>query len=300
MKGKHEKAGSPAAVVRASLWMVSLLLVIVLLGTLLGGIVLQLISDQRLHERVATDAEVLQEQEARLEKTVDRLAEEYSFDARRVREKLSRDTLILMNQQAVNWWMNLARSGKAAEIPQWDGDQIWNALMEDEAFLAAQEGGLARKNASDVVYAISNTLTRQVFPLREELLTEGIDFLGRRIDLGSVLLDLRKLPLLLGICSLALIGLIVLLSGGRRAVRNRFLGGAIGGAGILLALGVAAFRLINLSGMAGEASRRFGLQIRILERMVTIEGLVLVALLAGAACFCFLSGRGREKDGRHA
>lgn len=294
MKGRHEKQQRISTGLRICSALLVLLLIPLLTGTLYTWIGIRLISDRALHNRIALNEQTLDEEMRILTEKAEEVGETWNISPALILNRVDRDTLRDMNRQAVDWWMNLAETGKPGEIPQWDGTGLWEDLMGDEAFLAEQDGVLARSSASRIISEMNTTITRLAFPFREELITGGIGALDRRIDLPDLVTGFRKVPPILSACCLLLAGLLFLLLAGRPRLGLRYLGIASGGAGLIALLLLILFRVLNLESMTLESSVRLGQQVAQLEKTVTLDAGLLICLLAGIAAICFLPRQGKR------
>ena len=294
MRGRHEK---PAGLARICGWGLCILLVFAILGTVLSALMAQMMSDQALHKRIAMDERVQAEEMSHIRTKAEEIAEANHFDASLIYDRITTETLLELHRRGVDWWMNLAQTGKAAELPEWDGSDLWDALLTDEAFLASHDQTLVRKNANDIVFEMTETLSRQVFPLRTELLSEGFEVLGRRVDVAGILQAFLKAPWIFILTVLILIGLVFLLFQRKFGWAVRLIGSAAGAAGLVLLFCIVLLRLMNLSAMAHESSVRLGIQVAALEQTATWELAGICLLLALAASLCFRKS-GRIKSSR--
>ena len=273
------RAGRPA---RFLGWVLALMLVPLLTGTLYGWMALRAATDQGLHERIALRDAVIDEQMEQIAEEAGTLGTEYSFNPSLVTDALDRDTLTDLNRQVVGWWTKMCATGVPEDMPLWDGETLKEALLENESFIEAH-GALARNTAGKIVSALNGTLGRMLFPMREILITEGLEFIRRKVALSEMIDLAQGLPLTLTLLSAAAAGLMLLLTiGDRRTVRRQF-GSALGGAGLLSLCVLALIWMTNLEGMIRESSLRLAEQVSRLKLVMGLEALAVTAVLLAAA-----------------
>lgn len=282
---------------RMGAWIAALLLVPLLTGALYGWTALRLTTDQGLHERIALKASVISDQMAQVEQKAAELAEEYSFDAALVSENLNSETLMDLNRQVITWWTDMSTTGVPEEMPLWDGQALRDALLADEAFQETH-GILARDVSGKVVSDINSLLSRLLFPMRDILVTKGLELVRRKVALSEVLDLLQGIPLTLTLLSLMMCGLMLLLTAGNKRTVFRVFGSGIGGAGILSLCVLIMERLMNLSGMIRESSVRFASQAGRLENLLSLEILAVIAALLLCAFLFLRAGNRLTAEGK--
>lgn len=262
-------------------WIAAFLLVCTLTGMICGWTLLRITTDGSMHERIALRDALIDDQMEQLGQTADQLGESYGFDPMIIKDLLDRETVIQLNRQVIAWWTKMSTTGVPEEMPLWEGSAVRDRLMQDAAFQEKYDV-LTRDTAGKVVSELNGTLSRMVFPMREILITEGLQVIRRRAALTEILNFLQGIPLALTLLSGALAGWIVLLGAKRRSSMRQQLGSALGGAGLLSLCVLILFRMMNLSGLIMESSVRLAGQVRILENVLTVEvGIVILLLLTG-------------------
>ena len=262
-------------------WIAAFLLVCTLTGMICGWTLLRITTDGSMHERIALRDALIDDQMEQLGQTADQLGESYGFDPMIIKDLLDRETVIQLNRQVIAWWTKMSTTGVPEEMPLWEGGAVRDRLMQDAAFQEKYDV-LTRDTAGKVVSELNGTLSRMVFPMREILITEGLQVIRRRAALTEILIFLQGIPLALTLLSGALAGWIVLLGAKHRSRMRQQLGSALGGAGLLSLCVLILFRMMNLSGLIMESSVRLAGQVRSLENVLTVEvGIVILLLLTG-------------------
>ena len=274
---------------RMAAWVAALLLVPLLTGTLYGWTALRLTTDQGLHERIALRDSVISDQMGQVERKAAELAEEYSFDAALVTDALNRETLTDLNRQVITWWTDMSSTGVPEDMPLWDGQTLRDALLAEEAFQETH-GILARDVSGKIVSELNSLLSRLLFPMRDILVTKGLEVVRRKVALSEVLDQLQSVPLTLTLLSLMMCGLILLLTARNRRTVFRIFGSAIGGAAVLSLCVLIMERLLDISGMIRESSLRFASQVSRLENLLSLEILAVIAGLLICSFFFLRAG----------
>ena len=271
-------------------WIAALLLVPMLTGTLYGWFTLRAVTDEGLHERIFLRDEVIGNQIEQIDGEAEKLGEAYGFNPDIIRESLSRETLTELNRQVVAWWTRMLATGVPEDMPLWDGQALRDRLLNDDAFLEAH-GALARDSAGKIVSSLNNTLSRLLFPMRELLITEGLEVVRRKIALSEIIDLMQGIPLALTLMSAATAGLILLLTARDGRTVRRHIGSALGGAGILSLCVLIMVRLLNLSGLIQESSARLASQVGLLENVMSLEILAAILILLAGGWLCLRNGR---------
>jgi len=289
MKNRKKERTEVCIPARLAAWLAALLLVPLLTGTLYGWTALRVMTDRGLHERIALKDSVISDQMAQVEQKAAELAEEYSFDAELIKNTLNRGTLTDLNRQVIAWWTEMSATGVPEDMPLWDGQPLRDALLADPGFQETH-GILARDVSGKVVSSLNTLLGKLLFPMRDILVTKGLELVRRKVAVSEMLALLQGLPTTLTLLSVLMGGLILLLTARNHRTFLRVIGSAAGGAGILSLCLLIAERLMNLSGLVRESSVRFAAQVSGLENLLSAEILAVIALLLICAFFCLRAG----------
>ena len=277
-------------------YLLALLLTLSLVATGAVALLHQLLTDQALHERVAQDERVLDQQLARVEETVREMAERYHFAPSSVMDGINRESLKQYNRELVAWWMGLMAEHPSVEAPLPDTEAMEEAIRADELFRENTSEFVRRSIArDDVAYPISVAMREAAMPLRVSLVALGMPKLAERVDIPELMgLVGTARTALLALCGLLL--LLTLLTQGRR--RWLCVSASLLAAFILAAAVTALTAAADLPGQLGVYSPMLSLQLSILMR--ALAGPALMAegalLLAGALTLgLWLRAAGRKR-----
>lgn len=277
-------------------YLLALLLTLSLVATGAVALAHQLLTDQALHERVAQDERVLDQQLARVEETVREMAERYHFAPSSVMDGINRESLKQYNRELVAWWMGLMAEHPSVEAPLPDTEAMEEAIRADELFRENTSEFVRRSIArDDVAYPISVAMREAAMPLRVSLVALGMPKLAERVDIPELMgLVGTARAALLALCGLLL--LLTLLTQGRR--RWLCVSASLLAAFILAAAVTALTAAADLPGQLGAYSPMLSLQLCILMR--ELAGPALMAegalLLAGALTLgLWLRAAGRKR-----
>ena len=123
-------------------------------------------------------------------------------------------------------------------------------------------------------------------PVRLSLISFGVRYLNRRVDLPGTVRTASQLPLLGLSGSLLLAGLIALLTAKKIRISLKYYGAAFGGAGIAAAFCMILTGLAGIQGMISKASEGMSRQTSLAVREMALEGglYILILLTAGVIC----------------
>lgn len=248
-----------------------------------------LLTDQALHERVALDSRVVDAQMARIEETVNELAEAYAFAPETALSLVTRERVEAYGREMVAWWMGLLGGHPDAEAPFLDIQEMEDAIREDERFRENTNEFMRRTIARDsVAYPIVKAAQEAVIPVRVSLIALAMPEVAERVDIPMLVGLLGKAKIALYAASAILLALVLLTQG-----RNRFLFGSVAltAAGLLLAGATAAVALLHPVEAMATLSAPLALQLSVLgeallpavaltEGAVLLLGLILLALCA--------------------
>ena len=272
---------------RGCAWAVTLLLTLFLTVTILSALGMQALTSTGLHVQAATDNGILDEQLRSIHAYIGILAEDYGFAAEPVKETVGREQLKEMNQKAAAWWTCLFTEGKMDSFPRW-----YSGDIEDAVYAAMAESGSAQ-DPQEVVSDLTDMIERTVFPMRESLLTIGMNLAGNKADLPGILHSLRSIPLLGLAMSLLTAGLIALLLG-REILRSlKHYGTAIAGTGFIVLAASLMIMGTQMKEVVGQASRGLAGKLGILMNRIGLETGAIILGLLGIGYFCLYLYRNR-------
>ena len=287
----------PCLPARIAAWVCAVLLTIVLAFTLLGTTAARMISSEDSHVRISTDRQVIAGQMEKIAGEIRNLAEEYGFSAEPVIDAVSLDEITELNTRMAGWWTRIVTEGIMGDVPSWSAESLIPVIME------TMDPGTASddlyETAAEAAGEIETAVREAAMPVRTSVISFGVRYLNRRIDLPGAARAISRLPGLGGAVCLLLAGLIALLTAGKIRTSLKYYGAAFGGAGISAAFCMILAGTAGIQGMISRASevmsRQTGLAIR---GMVLEAGLYILVLLA-AGIFCLIMYTRPAKDGNH-
>ena len=279
---------------RGFAWAAAFLMTLFLAFCLLFTLLVQALTSAGLHAGTATDESILNKQERSIFEYIDLLSEEYGFSPDSVKAAIHREDLKQFNLNAAAWWTRVMTEGDSGTVPRW-----YSAELE-EAVLTAMAGVESRDDPRTIAAELSEKIDRTVFPLRETLLTTGLDFVNDRVDVPGVIRSVRKLPLLFLMLTLLAAGLIALMTG-REIFRSlKYYGTALAGAGIVMITAGITILVMQPKAMLAQASDALAGEFGMLIRTLLLEGggATILLLLLGFFClFVYRHGGIRKNKG---
>ncbi len=265
--------------------LLALLLTVSLLLTALTLTMTRVLTDQGLHEGIATDALVTNAQMDAITAKVTALAEAQSFQPETVTALIAPEELRAYNRDVTRWWMDLLTFPEAdTAAPVWDTQAIQEAVLEDPLFQEAHTPATRRTIARDqVAFAVGREIQSAVLPLRTQLIALAADAVRDRLDVSAHLDVFTQLPLWLGGVSAVLALMILLLTHRRLCKGGLYIGSALAAAGLILLLVLVLTAAADVPGMLGELSALLALQVNLLLQALAIPtaGMAAAGLLLG-------------------
>lgn len=273
---------------RGIAWVMTFLLAGCLAITILSILTVQILTNAGLHLGVATDGAVIDSQLEHIHANVDMLAEEYGFSADAVKKIINREELMRVNREIAAWWTHLLTEGDTATMPRWYSPDL------EETVASSMKSDTPQMDPQTIVADLTEMVERTVFPLRETLLTTGMDLVNERADVPGVIRSLTKLPMLGLVMSLAAAGLIALLMGREIIHSLKYYGTAAAGTGFAVLASMIILLCMGPKAMVAEASRPLAGEIgSLLGRIGWEAGLGALALLAvGYGCLILYRRKG--------
>ncbi len=275
---------------RGCAWAVTFLLTVFLLIALLSSIALQAMTSAGLHLQVANDDSVLERQMLRIYEKIDLLADEYGFSAEIVKAAVSREELAEMNQKAAAWWTRLLTDGEADPFPRWYSGSIEDAVYD------ALDSEKFREDPRTIVADLTDIIERTVIPLREILLTSGMDLVKMRIDVSGTIRSLQKIPVLCLMMCLVSTGLIALLLGREMILLLRHYGTAMAATGLLIMTVGVIMITLRLRETIAQASGELAWSFNTLMGKINMEGILLSVGLLGIGYACLFLYRNKANS----
>lgn len=267
---------------RGIAWVVTFLLTVFLAVTVLGTLGVQVLTDAGMHLGVVTDGAVLDNQLNHIYENIDMLAEEYGFSAEAVKKIIDREELLRANTEIAAWWTHLLKEGDTGTIPRW-----YSAELED-AVVSSMDPETAETDPQTVVADLTEMIERTVFPLRETLLSTGMDLVNDRADIPGIIRSVTKLPLLGLVTTLAAAGALALLLG-REIVRSlKHYGTALAAAGLSVLSAFIILLCLGPKAMVAEASGPLAGEVGSLIGKIGLEVGIAVVVLVGAGYACLI------------
>ena len=234
-----------------------------------------------LYDRIVTDARVLEGQMDSLREKVKELSQEYGFDPEKMMEEITSEDLRNANLAASHWLTKAFREGKIGETPSFTVGNLEDVLREDENFVATQDPHMLKNTILRITGEVDRSLSEKSMLFREPMLRAAERAIGKSVHLPTVISAVRQVTLLSGLASLALAGMIALLTSRRMMLSLRYIGAALMACGILLLLGTGLAYLLDLGTLLSEislqAERRFRLlRIYALADTVIAAGVMLL------------------------
>lgn len=274
---------------RGIAWIAAFLLTAFLTITILSTLAVQAMTSAGLHLGVATDSSVLDAQMSRIYGRIDILAEEYGFSADEVKKVITREEIERTNRDVAAWWTHLLTEGDTGTLPRW-----YSANLE-KAVSATLDTGRTTEDPRTIAADLTEIVERTVFPLRETLVTTGMDLVNNRVDVPGTIRTVQKLPLLGLALSLAAAGLIALTMG--REIRRslKYFGTAAAGCGVSIIAAAIVVLYMQPRTMVAQASQGLAGEIGSLLWKVGLEaGIAVLVLLAGGFFCLVLYNRRRQ------
>lgn len=262
-----------------------LLLTFFLLMTAVTLLLGHLLTSDSLHERIATDSEVVNEQLHRIGEEVELMAEEYGFAPETVMNLISAEKMQNMNRDASRWLSDAFRNGKLRDTPVFHAESLGEALMADESFVASQDPYMLRNTIQQITGEVEKTAAEKAMAFREILLRAAERIAGKTVSLPTVSALAQQIPALLIFCSIGLAGLIALLTSRKMRLSLRYIGAAMSACGILLLIGIGMIALLGIRPILSEISVLISRKFSLLSLYATVltGSTAIIMLILGIA-----------------
>ena len=220
------------------------------------------------------------------------LSELYGFDPEPVAALVNEDVLKDLNSQASLWWSSVLRDGKAGKDLRWDTTELEKVLAADPA--AQENPDEAEYYVSSVAEEIHKSIVNMVLPMRQLVISLGLEKAGKRVDIVNIVEFFVGMPWAALALAALIAGLIALTDG--RPIRRvlGYIGSAMGAAALVLAVIAVLYLCAGILPMIKEASTGLTLQYQstVTSSLLLTAGIV-VALAAGCVA-CLLKSREKK------
>ena len=276
------KVKMPAGAWHIPAALLAVLLTVTLWGTQLGLFGLRGLTSVSLHERVSLDRSAVDLQMKRIREGVDALGAEYGFSAEPVAEAVTREQVEALDRQVTAWWTGLFATGEMTDAPVFTAD-VQEILRADTAFMEGLNPLMVNNTLETIENRISETVRKTAVLFRDQLVNAGLQRVRGSVNLPQAMELLRQVPLVCGLASLLLAGLIALMMSRKIQTAGQYIGGALSGCGLLMLLTLFLMKTMNLRGMIGEASQALEAQYSHLARILSLEvmGAAAAAMILG-------------------
>ncbi len=291
------KKNIPYLPARIAAWVCAVLLTIVLACTLLGMTAARMLTSEENHVRISTDRQVIAGQMEKIAGAVRDLAEEYGFSAGPVIDAIPQDEITELNTQMARWWTRIATEGIMEDVPSWSADSLIPVIMETMDPGKASDDPYEK--AAEAAGKIGKTVGEAAMPVRTSVISFGVRYLNRRIDLPGAARTVSRLPMLGGAVCLLLAGLIALLTSGKVRSSLKYYGAAFGGAGISAAFCMILAGTAGIQGMISRSSEVMSRQTGLAIRGMVLEGGLYILILLAAGAVCLIMYTRPEKNGNN-
>ena len=220
-----------------------------------------------------SDGVIRQEQQLAVERVTE-LAELYGFEAEPAAALVSEDTLRELNGQASRWWSVLLQDGEVGNRISWDSGELEQAIR----FTGREDD-----------------FVRMVLPMRTEPLRLGMQKVPQKVDTVSLLQSFMEIPwAALALCAL-LAGLIALLKSSTFRDPLQYIGSALGGAALVMAVLIILCLCAGIRPMILEASEGLAIQYDSMVSGAAVRAGLLTATMAAGCILCLAGNRKNRK-----
>ena len=295
----NQRKRIPCLPARFAAWVAAVLLTVALTGTLLGATAVRMLTSGESHVRISTDRQVVAGQMEKISDAVRDLAEEFGFSAEPVISAVSRDEITDLNTRMAEWWTKIVREGIMDDVPSWSADSLIPVMME--TMDPEKVSGDLYEKAAEAAGELEKTVRETAMPVRTSIISFGVRYLNRRVDLPGAVRTASRLPVLGIAACIFLAGLIALVTAKKFRVSLKYYGAAFGGAGIAAAFCMILAGTMGIQGMISRVSEGMSRQTGLMIREMALEGglYILILLAAGAVCLIkyIRPGKGGNRRG---
>ena len=248
---KNKLPGKVAHVLAALL---AFMMMLVMTAGCLVWLVNGVLTDTAMHESIALDSRVIDQQMARIEARVAELAQEHPFQVETVTAIVNRESVENFNREAIAWWTGLMQADPAVEAPAYDAGDVEAAVREDPVFQENTPSTRRRTVArDDIAYEVGRAVNEAVLPVRTDVLAIVLPTVLEKVDLPVVMNYLALVPQLCGMAAVVLALLVMLVMLRRVSKAALYIGAGLAGSGLCV-IGVGL--VLHLLGVTGMCTRR--------------------------------------------
>ncbi|MBR5960202.1 MAG: hypothetical protein IKZ98_04345 [Clostridia bacterium] len=273
-------------------WFLAFLLTgsLILFGVCLVG--RQVIAPALGEEGAPVSESLIREEKDLARERIAALSELYGFDPEPVAALVNEDVLKDLNSQASLWWSSVLRDGKAGKDLRWDTTELEKVLAADPA--AQENPDEAEYYVSSVAEEIHKSIVNMVLPMRQLVISLGLEKAGKRVDIVNIVEFFVGMPWAALALAALIAGLIALTDG--RTIRRvlGYIGSAMGAAALVLAVIAVLYLCAGILPMIKEASTGLTLQYQstVTSSLLLTAGIVVV--LAAGCVACLLKSREKK------
>lgn len=274
----------PGRLAHALAWAFTFVLTLCLTLSCLTWQFHRVLTDTELHESVALNEQVTQEQMARIESKVSELAQTYSFQSETVMDLVDSEALAQYNREVIGWWMGLVKENPTLAAPGFATGDIETAVRGDPLFQENTAANMRRTIARDkVAYQVGVAIKRAVLPVRVDFLSAVLPKVMERVNLPALACMVALAPLMCGVAAGVAALVLLLLMRKRLSKAGLYIGAGLAAAGLCSVSVLCLAGLLNIGGMVAEINHLLALQLDLLTgKMMQQVGLcAAVALVVG-------------------
>ena len=243
-------------------------------------------------EGAAVSDNLIREEKELARERITALAELYGFYAEPVIGLVDEELLRDLNKQASLWWSSVLQDGKAGKELRWDTKELIKILEADPAVQENPEE--TAYYASTVAEEVHKSIVNMVLPMRQIVISLGLQEAGKRADLVNLIEFFLGTPWTMLALSLLTAGLIALIDGRplRRALR--YIDSAMGAASIVMIALMVLYMRAGILPMIREASAGLTVQYRSLVSGTMVQTILLTAILIAGCVMSLFASRERK------
>ena len=233
--------------------------------------------------------EVIKQEEKLIRERVTELGVIYGFSPDTVMPILNSERIGELNRQAALWWNNLLKNGSVDSGLEWDTEELAQVLRNDPGMAGGEED---EEETDSLVYkaagAVRESVNRVILPLRIPIMIRGMKEVNLRADVPNLIQFLTGLPGTALALAALLAGLLALLESRRLRSGLKYIGGAMGGAALVLAMAIILVKRMNLSARIREASESLAIQYGALAGGAMLRICIVAAVLLAGGILCLI------------
>ena len=231
-------------------------------------------------------SQVLAQEQELIKKRITDLAGLYGFSPEPVIAFVDGNTMAAMNQESALWWNSVLTAGNLGKAPSLDKRALVQILRADTGMMEGKDETDQEILADEAAEAVSRSVTRVVLPLRQEVVSIGLEEAAKRVDVPNVIAFLMDLHWILLALAALLAGLIALLESRRLRSALPYIGSAMGAAVLVMLAGVLLIPGSGIGARIREASESLSIQAGSLFSGFLLRFGALCAVLLAGCILC--------------